>query len=182
MDLRQRGSGGTDHSFPSLHDSQVPERRAKICEALRAALPRYDDILSICTKNGDWWNSCRYKTQTITRHMLPEALTDFARRTYTTTNPAELGSLAVAYARSSGQSQSHHLYELVYSLILSEFTLAGTMEGMECLVLLAKSYTDIGQPKRAWLVWRKGITLALLMVCLLLKLPRCTCSYMLGDF
>ncbi|KAH8883476.1 hypothetical protein GQ53DRAFT_752956 [Thozetella sp. PMI_491] len=69
--------------------------------------------------------------------------------------------LVVAYARSS--NQDNHLYDIVERLVICDDVCAATLDGLECLVLLAKSYTDIGQPRRAWATWRRGIMLALLM-------------------
>ena len=73
-----------------------------------------------------------------------------------------LGTLATAYARSLDKDRD--IYAMVDSLIVSDLTYAATQEGLECLILLAKSYTDIGQPQRAWLTWRKGMAIAQLMV------------------
>jgi hypothetical protein len=147
-------------------DSQAPftvtSKAESVCASLRSMLPRYDILVSILSQKGAWWSSFRQKTDAIVS--APAAsLTDFAARSYTSNNPAELGILTAAYARSMGKEQ-HHLYAVIDSLIVSDFTYAATLEGMECLILLAKSYTDIGQPRRAWFVWRKGIAVAQLMV------------------
>jgi hypothetical protein len=91
-----------------------------------------------------------------------ETLIAFAARTYTSNNPGELGILVTAYARSV--DQTHHLYAIVNSLVISNLAYCATIEGMECLILLAKTYTDIGQPRRAWFMWRKGMGISQLMV------------------
>ena len=141
---------------------QPPEQKAKyVCEMLRSVLPGYDTILSTFSKNGAWWSSFRYKTHAISQTPI-EAFTAFAARSYTSNSPAELGTLVAAYARSSGQNQ--HLYAAVDSLVISDHAYSATVEGMECLILLAKSYIDIGQPRRAWLMYRRGMAIAQLMV------------------
>ena len=124
-------------------------------------LPSYDNLVSTLTENGAWWSSFRQKTHAISQTPV-EALATFAARTYTSSNPAELGILVTAYARSSGKS--HRLYAIVDSLVISNVGYSATKEGMECLILLAKSYTDIGQPRRAWFMWRRGMAIAQLMV------------------
>lgn len=141
---------------------QSAERKANsVCETLRSALPSYDATTSIFSKNGAWWNSFRLKSHAV--HETPvEPLAAFGRRTYTTSNPAELGILVAAYARSV--NQSHHLYDLVDSMVISDFTYSATLGGLECLILLAKSYTDIGQPRWACFMCRRGIAIAQLMV------------------
>lgn len=126
-------------------------------------LPSYDTIMSVLTKNGSWWNSFRQKAYAISAAP-SQTIEAFAKRTYTSSNPADLGALTIAFARSLNKHR--YLYTLVDDLVISDITYTTTVEGLECLILLAKSYTDCGQPKRAWLVWRKGIAAAQLMVCL----------------
>ena len=110
---------------------------------------------------GFWWNSFRQKTRAIS-HSPIEDLISFATKNYTSQKPAEIGLLVVAYARCLNNGGD--LYTLVERLVISNFAYFATVEGMECLVLLAKSYTDIGQPRRAWLTWRRGLTVAQLLV------------------
>jgi hypothetical protein len=127
-------------------------------------LPSYDTILSTLSKQGAWWNSFRQKVQTISQAVPIEDLSAFAARVYTSGNPAEIGTLAIAYARSS--TDKDHLYALIDRIVVSDLTYGATLEGMECLVLLAKTYTDIGQPKKAWFLWKRGMAMAQLMVIL----------------
>lgn len=39
----------------------------------------------------------------------------------------------------------------------------GTLEGLECAILMGKIYSDIGQARKSWLVFRRGLTFAQLM-------------------
>jgi hypothetical protein len=128
---------------------------------LRSALPVYDTILSTLVTKGAWWSSFRHKTHAISQAPV-EALVAFARRSYNSYNPAELGILVAAYARSSNQNE--HLYAIVDSLVISDTAYLATIDGMDCLLLLAKPYTEIGQPRRAWYMYRRGIAIAQLMV------------------
>ena len=141
---------------------QLAEQKTKyVCQTLRSALPDYDTVMSTLSKNGAWWSSFRHKTHAISQTPV-EALAAFATRSYTSDNPAELGILVAAYARSS--NQNHHLYAIVDSLVISDSVYSATIEGMECLILLAKSYIDIGQPRRGWFMYRRGMAIAQLMV------------------
>ena len=155
------------------HISQATAHRARICGTIRSALPSYDEITATLSKNGSWWDSFRQKTRAISQSEPLEPLLSFAAHAYTSTSPAELAILAVAYARSLGHG--HRIFTLVDTLIIGDFVLAATLDGMECLVLLAKTYTDIGQPRRAWFTWRKGLAIAQMMVSviilLILQLP-----------
>ncbi|KAF4963444.1 hypothetical protein FSARC_8541 [Fusarium sarcochroum] len=141
--------------------TQVITHAATICATLRSVLPSYDEITTVLTKNGAWWNSFPHKTRAISQAEPVEALLTFAAHAYTSTSPAELAMLAVAYGRSLGQN--HDRFSLVDSLIISDFALISTLDGMECLILLAKTYTDMGQPRRAWFTWRKDIAIAQMM-------------------
>ncbi|KAL7947097.1 hypothetical protein V8C42DRAFT_319651 [Trichoderma barbatum] len=135
-------------------------KSAYVCSTIRSMLPSYDTIMSVLTKNGSWWDSFRSKAYAISEAP-SQTIEAFAKRTYTSSNPADIGALAVAFARSLNKHR--HLYTLVDDLVISDINYAATVEGLECLILLAKSYTDCGQPKRAWLVWRKGASATQLM-------------------
>ncbi|KAL4880756.1 hypothetical protein BJY04DRAFT_218913 [Aspergillus karnatakaensis] len=163
--MAQNGGPRSTHAPPLIVQSEressaaqtqaTPSKAASLCSRLRAALPSYDMLLSTLSQGGSWWSSYRQKAYTISQAP-PETIEAFAKRVYTSQNPAELGSLALAFARSSDSHYS--LYTFVDELILSDFTMLATIEGIQCLILLAKLYTDTGYPKKAWLAWRKGVT------------------------
>ncbi|KAH0499803.1 hypothetical protein TgHK011_006969 [Trichoderma gracile] len=135
-------------------------KSAHVCSTIRSMLPSYDTIISVLTKNGSWWDSFRSKAYAISEAP-SQTIEAFAKRTYTSSNPADIGALAIAFSRSLNKHR--YLYTLVDDLVISDINFLTTVEGLECLILLAKSYTDCGQPKRAWLVWRKGASAAQLM-------------------
>ena len=118
-------------------------------------------------ENGSsWWDSFRDKTRVISQAHFLQDIDTFLARAYTSMKPAEVGALAIAYARSLNQG-FHPLMETVETLVLSDISYVANTDGMICLILLGKTYTDIGHPRRAWLVWRRGITVTQLMVCIL---------------
>ena len=133
-----------------------------VCETLRSALPSYDTIVQTLAKNGAWWNSFRSKMRAFSESPVTETIEAFAARTYISRNPGELGTLTVAFAYSA--CNLDRLYALVESLVISNPAYSATAEGMECLILLAKVHTDIGQPRKAWMLWRQALTYAQLMV------------------
>ncbi|EHK20511.1 uncharacterized protein TRIVIDRAFT_114486, partial [Trichoderma virens Gv29-8] len=138
----------------------LEDKSAYVCSTIRSMLPGYDTIMSVLTKNGSWWDSFRSKAYAISEAP-SQTIEAFCKRTYTSSNPADIGALAVAFARSLNKHR--YLYTLVDDLVISDINYTATIEGLECLILLAKSYTDCGQPKRAWLVWRKGASATQLM-------------------
>ncbi|KAH8687320.1 hypothetical protein BGZ60DRAFT_5859 [Tricladium varicosporioides] len=141
--------------------SQVAQQRAlEICKTLRSAIPNFDLMMQQLMRNGSWWSAFRYKTRDSSR-IPTQALADFAKEAYISDSPAQVALLVTAYARSTpGQ---YHLYALVDSLIIADSAYVATTEGLECLILLAKAFTDVGQPRRAWLTYRRGVAIAQLM-------------------
>lgn len=136
------------------------QKSRKICERLRSCIPQYDQMISTLKSRGSWWCHFHRKIQPSAR--FKESLVAYAAQLYTSTSPIDLGILATAYARSTGQDQ--HLYSLVEQLVLSDTTYSHTLQGLECILLLAKSYTDIGQPRRSWCISRQGVNIAQLIV------------------
>ncbi|KAK1254026.1 hypothetical protein MKX08_008021 [Trichoderma sp. CBMAI-0020] len=141
-------------------DHPLGNKSARICSTLRSILPSYDAIMSVLAEKGSWWNSFRQKAYAISEAP-SQTIEAFAKRTYTSSNPADIGALALAFARSLNKHR--YIFTLVDELVISDINYAATIEGLECLILLAKSYTDCGQPKRSWLVWKKGIAAIQLM-------------------
>lgn len=62
-------------------------------------------------------------------------------RSYTGSYSAELGILVAAYGHNS--NQNHRLYAIVDSLVISDSVYSATIKGLEWLILLPKSYTDV---------------------------------------
>lgn len=92
-----------------------------------------------------------------------ESFPDFVRRAYASDQPADLGKMAIAFAFSSNGDASN-VYALVDRLIVSDMTYMSTVEGLECLILLAILYADEGQPRRSWMIYRRGVMVAHLTV------------------
>lgn len=146
-------------SVPSLSKADT------VCHTLRMALPSYDAVLLTLTNKGAWWSSYELKMRAFSGAPVTgttESVESFAAKAYTSRNPGELGTLVVAFARSSGESDD--LYALVESLVVSDLTFSATPKGLKCMVMLAKVHTDIGKPRKSWMLWRQAMTTAQLMV------------------
>ncbi|EXK87623.1 hypothetical protein FOQG_08962 [Fusarium oxysporum f. sp. raphani 54005] len=146
----------TSHKSPPIYTQSSSDA----CLKLRSVLPEYDLLISTLSKNGAWWSSFRHKTEVICQGSY-EGLAAFAARAYTSSDPAELGMLVVAYARSTGHH--HHLYGVVDRLAIPDSDHSYSAEAMELLLLLAKAYSDIGQPRQSWLMYRKGLAISEVM-------------------
>ena len=92
-----------------------------------------------------------------------ESIVNFARRVYTSTDPVNLAELFTTYVLAS--SKNEHSYDLVEQLVIANPKYLKTLGGLRCLMLISKSYFDLGLPKKAWLLNRRGSAIMDLMVC-----------------
>ena len=51
----------------------------------------------------------------------------------------------------------------VEELLESEHGLAGTIEGLECMMVQAEFYVNLGKPKKIWLIYRRAVSCAQLL-------------------
>jgi hypothetical protein len=91
-------------------------------------------------------------------------LVDFAKHVYEKGTPQQAGMLALAYGISLEMGDIDRYLAIVDRWVLSDDEYASTLEGIECLILQGKCYADIGQPRRAWLMNRRGLMFAQLLV------------------
>jgi hypothetical protein len=118
-------------------------------------------MLQILAEDSAWW--LFWCEKTFGRTIAVEPLSDYAARVYSSEDPDELGTLVAAFGRSANINQDSYL-AAVESMVISQHEYASTLKGMKCLILVAKCYLDFGQPKRAWLTYRRGLMLAQLLV------------------
>lgn len=147
---------------PSYRDSTRSDSKdADICDTIRYALPAFDKLIREFESNGGWWTTFRLKCGV---HVdgVSESLSEYAKSVYDSVRPTDVGKVAIALGRSS--SANENVLALVDNLVLSNNNYAASTDGLDCFVLMAKCYIDIGQPKKAWLTCRRGIALAQLMV------------------
>lgn len=129
-------------------------------------LPPYDQLSRLLTSNSGWWQTWRRKCSGTSG---PEqTLSQFAAQALTTGNIGAIGTvvLSVGICSSDESADVDKYIEAVDRWVLSDDEYAATLEGMECLILKSKWYADVGQPRRAWIAYRKGLMYAQLMVCL----------------
>lgn len=144
----------------NVHLKRYEQKSKQICEKLRSSLPPYDQLQSTLDLSGSWW--CHFHRKTHPFAKAKESLVGYAAQLYTSDDPVDLGILVIAFARST--TQDNQLYSLVEQLVISDKAYAYSIHGLECLLLLAKVYTDIGQPRRSWCLTRSGLNAAQLMV------------------
>jgi hypothetical protein len=146
----------------NLNTSAAREKSERTRRYLLSALPPLEQILEIVQKNGAWWLTFRSKCPGTTSQY--QDLADFASRAYKDGNPPHVGLLTLAVGVSIEGDNLDAYLALVDRWITSDDEYASTLEGMECLLLQAKCYADIGQPRKAWLIYRKGLGYAQMLV------------------
>ena len=127
-------------------------------------LPPFDQLTKILNSNSEWWQTWRRKCSGTsgTEQSLPQ----FAAHALTTGNIGAIAIvvLAVGISSSDDYDDAERYIEAVDKWFLSDDEYAASLEGMECLVLKSKWYADVGQPRRAWIAYRKALMYAQLMV------------------
>ncbi|KAH7313617.1 hypothetical protein B0I35DRAFT_435552 [Stachybotrys elegans] len=135
-----------------------PANHKRTSEALRAEMPPYDTIMQVALKRADWWVRVQRAARG-TSSKAVESFPDFVQRNYTSDRPSEVAQIAIAYAFAADEDASH-LYALVSRLVISDMSYVSTVEGLDCLILLGILYADEGQPRRSWMIWRRGVVIA----------------------
>jgi hypothetical protein len=132
-------------------------KREKVKQALLSMLPPYDQLLKLLNSNADWWQTWRRKCSGTSSP--DQTLSQFSVQAMTTGNIGAIATvvLAVGICASEDSDDVDRYIECVDRWVLSDDEFAATLEGMECLILKSKWYADVGQPRRAWLSYRKGL-------------------------
>lgn len=142
--------------------NQAKKERTK--QALLAMLPPYDKLNKILNSNSEWWQTWRRKCSGTSTS--EQTLSEFASQALAEGNIGAMGTVLLSVGICSDDERDVERYiEAVDRWILADDEYAATLEGMECMILKAKWYADVGQPRRAWLAYRKGLMYTQLMVC-----------------
>lgn len=138
--------------------SKLKRERAR--QALIEVLPPYDQLNAILNSNSEWWATWRKKTTGTSGNL---TLPQYAAHALLDGSPGAVGILVLSVGVCSESDDTDRYISTVDRWVISDDEYAATLEGMECLMLEAKWYTDIGQPRRAWLANRRGLMYAQLM-------------------
>lgn len=152
-----------DDDLVAGNTSAHSAKREKAKQALIAMLPPYDQLTKLVNSNSDWWQTWRRKCSGTSGP--DQTLAQFTAHALTTGNIGAIGTvvLSVGICASDDTGDVDRYFEAVDRWVLSDDEYAATLEGMECLILKSKWYADVGQPRRAWIAYRKGLMYAQLM-------------------
>lgn len=127
-------------------------------------LPPYDQLNKVLNSNSEWWQTWRRKCSGTSG---PEqTLPQFAAHALTSGNIGAIGTvvLSVGICLSDDGADVDRYIDAVDRWVLAEDEYAASLEGIELLILKSKWYADVGQPRKAWIAYRKGLMYAQLMV------------------
>ncbi|KAF1987789.1 hypothetical protein K402DRAFT_403455 [Aulographum hederae CBS 113979] len=148
-------------SIEARIDLAMKAKNDQTRQALISALPPYDQMMDMLRKNTHWWGIFRKKCPgTIGRYT---TLEQFASRVIAQGTPPELGTLLLAVGSCTEGDLLERYLGLVNRWIVSDDDYLGSLEGLECVILQGKCYSDIGQARRGWLTFRRGLVFAQLL-------------------
>ena len=167
---------------PMLEDNEK-----RILQDLKNAVPNASDLLHIlgCTQDS-WklWHRVFSEDLGIkatgSENIEIRTLRDFIYRSLNTENVATVAKVILCltihlqqlpldfdYSKCNLpvplESLQDQYMNSVEKLIEPEHGLAGTLEGLECMMVQAEFYINLGKPKRIWLIYRRAVSCAQLL-------------------
>ncbi|TKA44522.1 hypothetical protein B0A49_12462, partial [Cryomyces minteri] len=153
---------GSDLSRHGSNTQQANPKNARICRELLSLLPTREALFKIIERTGGWWAFMRQQYPGICGDDADITFQHFYARAARQGSPAVIGCLLLCMAMSSHEHADVYLQH-VDALVTSDDAYAGTLDGIVCMILQGKCYGNMGQPRKSWLVFRRGIMFAQLM-------------------
>ncbi|TLD39568.1 hypothetical protein E2P81_ATG00555 [Venturia nashicola] len=138
--------------------AKAKDERAR--QALMAVLPPYHKLLITLQCNHHAWAVFQRKCPGTRGNA---TLEEFSSRVMHQGSPCEVGLLVILYGSCTEGDLLDQCLALVDKWIINDDEYMATLEGLECVILQGKIYSDIGQARRSWLAFRRGMTFAQLM-------------------
>ncbi|KAF2749620.1 hypothetical protein M011DRAFT_474979 [Sporormia fimetaria CBS 119925] len=155
----------TCHNIDDMMGDNKPNLQAKrerARQGLLAMLPSNEQLQRIFESKNGWWQTWRRKCSGTSAP--DETLAEYATKALRDGNIGAIGIVVLSVGISTADEDEIEKYiDAVDRFVMSDDEHAASLEGMECLVLKAKWYADVGQPRKAWICNRKGLMYAQLM-------------------
>ncbi|KAL9078695.1 MAG: hypothetical protein Q9157_002381 [Trypethelium eluteriae] len=120
------------------------------------------DLERSIANTENWWKVTQRLFLGFCGFGMESTMAQFADFALKSENPVILGSFLLCLA-INGQKNEQLYINVVSSLIVSDDDYAATMEGIECMSLIAKYYADVGRPRKAWMTFRRAIMFSQLL-------------------
>ncbi|KUJ13056.1 uncharacterized protein LY89DRAFT_687940 [Mollisia scopiformis] len=155
-------------------------KRSGVCEALTDKLPSHTAMYEVLEAGSRWWDIVRRMHPYMCSEDTKLSIQSYVCWAFNQDNPAIIGC-ALSWIVLSLQclpsdfdnshlglpmtvnDLSQHYLSNVNRLIVSDDELAVSLEGIECILLQAHFYGNIGRPRKAWAATRRGLSYATLL-------------------
>ncbi|KAF2141777.1 uncharacterized protein K452DRAFT_250611 [Aplosporella prunicola CBS 121167] len=121
------------------------------------ALPSNETLQRSIIIASEWWGFWRTTMPGTAGNM---NLQQFAVKAITDGTPAQVALLLLAVGVAGEMEDLSRYLALVHATIVSDDDYMTGIDGLECALLQAKCYAEIGQPRRGWLTVRRCLTFA----------------------
>ena len=146
---------GIPNSHQATRQRKIKDRNTR--QALLANLPKDRGELEKAIANTEtWWKITQRLHPNFAGFEIHSSFAHFADFAMKNENPTVLALFELCLALS-GQKDEQMYISVASNLIVSDDDYAVTMEGMECISLIAKYHADMGQPRKAWMYLRRAI-------------------------
>lgn len=135
---------------------QLPERHASVLRELCAALPTQAQMTYICQYRSSWWPLWREVIGYDFSGNNCKTLEEFASYVFSKGHPCLVALLLVFFAQATYELDTY--VGVVERCIVSNDEYAGSDAGLLCLLALGSCYINT-RPCRAWIIFRKAISL-----------------------
>jgi hypothetical protein len=169
-----RSQGGTpnEQNWNAAEEDDEPNpngdeaKNERVRNTLLKHFPPMEKVIQTVRNNETYWSMLNHKCPGILKNM--SSFEEFANNVLGASprsNPSPLATLLLAVCAcypDKGETLDVAL-EAVEKTIVSDDEYLSTIDGLECAMLQAKSYSDIGQAKKSWRIFRRAISNAQLM-------------------
>ena len=168
-------------------DSKLRDKNIEILRFLKDAVPNANDLYLILQCSHDSWKMW-YKvfSQDLradpgrSKHKQVEMLRDYIYRCLNSGDMAVVAKIMLCLTihiqqlppdfdydqtnlRATSKSLQKYYMGSIESLLGPDEGLAGTVDGLECLLIQADFYINAGRPRKVWLIFRRAVSLAFLL-------------------
>ena len=165
----------------------IAEKNARILKSLRALVPNGNDLKLILQSSQMWWSMWKYAFPDFLEAASSgcdiehtDSLQTYLCQSLDSNKVARIAKIWLCLATSmqllpddfeftrmdlpaSPEALQDHYLTSVETLLASDESFAGTIDGLECFILISRIYINLGKPRKAWLVSRRAFNFAHLM-------------------
>ncbi|KAI9871643.1 MAG: hypothetical protein M1830_002658 [Pleopsidium flavum] len=171
---------GTTHLENVASIGKVRSKRTQVRQTLLSLLPSPADLEAILKTTDAWWSNCCCLFPELSAAADQKTLQQFVSWGFEHDNPVIVAFALLCLAMSlqeiphegigfslnlplSPQDLMNHYLTVVERFIISDSEYARSHEGIEVIAFQAKTYVNLGQPRKGWILFRRAITFAQLM-------------------